>query len=253
MADDFYAPPLARVHDAGFTDLARAAARALIADLRRAGHHTGTVVDLGCGSGVLAGVLAEAGYDPLGIDLSPAMIELARRRVPAATFRQGSIWDVDLPPAVGVAAIGEVVNYAADPRTGLAQLDRLIGSVAAALTGGGRLLFDVATPGRAGPDRATMGFHDGPDHSLHVDARETTADDGAPLLERRMVLFTRDGEVYRRSDEVHQLRLYDAGRVQALLERAGLVVSARDGYDDHRLSPGWVAFAAHAPGRHMPA
>ena len=34
----------------------------------------GPVIDLGCGSGILSGVMFEAGYDVLGIDISKAMI-----------------------------------------------------------------------------------------------------------------------------------------------------------------------------------
>lgn len=248
MTDNFYGRPLAAVHDAHYSDHARAAAQTLLSDLRTAGHHTGTVVDLGCGGGVLAGIVTAAGYDVVGIDISPAMVEIARRRVPRATFRQGSIWDIPLPPAVGVTAIGEIVNYAADPRAGLEHLGGLIERAAAALVPGGTLLFDVATPGRAGPDGATVGVVDRPEHTMHVEARETTADDGTPVLVRRIELFARDGALDRRADEVHRLRLYDADTVRGLLDRAGFEVSTHASYGDRRLAPGWVAFAARIPG-----
>ena len=47
------------------------------------------VVDLGCGNGALTSKLAERGYDVLGIDASPQMIELARAGAPELTFEQG--------------------------------------------------------------------------------------------------------------------------------------------------------------------
>src|SRR5438270_12456190 len=40
----------------------------------------GPVADLGCGPGAHALVLARRGYDIVGVDGSPRMVELARRR-----------------------------------------------------------------------------------------------------------------------------------------------------------------------------
>ena len=54
--------------------------------LRRHGVPNGLVVDLGCGSGRFAAALGEAGYQVLGVDLSPAMIRLAKKRAPGARF-----------------------------------------------------------------------------------------------------------------------------------------------------------------------
>ncbi len=245
-AAPFYDDALAAVHDADFSQHARAAAHVLHAQLTAAGLTRGTVVDLGCGGGVLAAGLAAAGYDVLGVDLSAAMVDLARRRVPTARFVRGSIWDVELPPAVAVTAIGEVVNYAADARAGTGPLRTLIERVRRALVRGGVLLFDVATPGRGGPSGSTTGVHDGDDHWLYAEAEER-AGDGAAELERRVVLFRREGDLYRRFDEVHRLRLYDAEQIAELLAGAGFDVTVLEAYGDARLATGWVAFAATVP------
>jgi SAM-dependent methyltransferase len=84
----------------------------------------GLVIDLGCGSGILSREVADAGYDVLGIDISPAMIDLARRRVPYGDFRVGSVLTGDLPPCIAVAAVGEVINYAFDSGVTSVRLDR---------------------------------------------------------------------------------------------------------------------------------
>ena len=244
MTRRFYDDELAAVHEADFTDVARSAAGELLRRLAAAGHDAGTVVDLGCGGGTLAAAVADAGYAVLGIDMSPAMIGLARATVPRARFVEGSIWNADLPPAVAVTAIGEVVNYAADARAGLDRLAGLLDRVHAALDPGGVFLFDVATPGRGGPTGSRCGFTDTGTYTMHVEAHETTDDHGDALLERRMILFTRDGDVYRRSDEVHHLRLYRASTVVDMLAAAGFRSTMLAAYGDLPLQHGWIAVAA---------
>jgi 2-polyprenyl-3-methyl-5-hydroxy-6-metoxy-1,4-benzoquinol methylase len=82
-----YGEDLAYVHDVAFTDLARNAARTVLKLLRERKIAGGLVVDLGCGSGVLAERLMRAGYDVLGVDVSGAMLRLARKRAPKCSIR----------------------------------------------------------------------------------------------------------------------------------------------------------------------
>ncbi|MFC8226136.1 class I SAM-dependent methyltransferase [Streptomyces sp. NPDC057287] len=50
------------------------------------------ILDVGSGTGrPTADTLAAAGHEVLGVDVSPVMVELASRRVPAASFRQADI------------------------------------------------------------------------------------------------------------------------------------------------------------------
>ncbi|WP_405360299.1 class I SAM-dependent methyltransferase [Kitasatospora sp. NBC_00085] len=51
----------------------------------------GVVADLGCGPGHVTGWPAERGVKAVGVDLSPAMVELARRDHPEAEFREGDL------------------------------------------------------------------------------------------------------------------------------------------------------------------
>lgn len=55
------------------------------------------VVDVGCGTGVATGMLRDHGVEPIGIDLSPNMIEQASLRLPDLEFAVGSMTDLDLP------------------------------------------------------------------------------------------------------------------------------------------------------------
>jgi SAM-dependent methyltransferase len=55
------------------------------------------VLDVGSGTGrPTAETLADAGHEVLGIDISPVMVELAARQVPAASFQCADIRDVPL-------------------------------------------------------------------------------------------------------------------------------------------------------------
>jgi SAM-dependent methyltransferase len=47
------------------------------------------ILDVCCGDGYLAKLLCSAGYHVAGVDLSPSMVELARRGVPEAEFHVG--------------------------------------------------------------------------------------------------------------------------------------------------------------------
>jgi SAM-dependent methyltransferase len=95
-----YDEDLAWIHDTGYGDYARRCAPAQLKLLEQRGAHR--VVDIGCGSGIWARKLVDAGHEVLGVDLSPAMIELARHRVPEADFRVES-WRTFHPPTAALA------------------------------------------------------------------------------------------------------------------------------------------------------
>src|SRR4051794_33066181 len=60
--------------------------------LRVAAHADGgPVVEVGCGPGHVTAFLADAGADATGIDLSPAMVEEARRRFPDGDYQVGDL------------------------------------------------------------------------------------------------------------------------------------------------------------------
>ncbi|MFF0343090.1 methyltransferase domain-containing protein [Kribbella sp. NPDC004875] len=56
----------------------------------------GPVGDLGCGTGRITTYLASQGLDVFGVDLTPGMIEVARREYPSLRFEVGSLFDLDI-------------------------------------------------------------------------------------------------------------------------------------------------------------
>ena len=47
------------------------------------------VIDLGCGSGTFTALLAQAGYDCVGVDISAKLLEVGRRKHPHIEFVAG--------------------------------------------------------------------------------------------------------------------------------------------------------------------
>ena len=76
------------------------------------------VGDVGCGPGHVAGYLAELGCDVVGIDLSPAMIDIARRRYPKLTFHAASMLEMPVADGAwgGAIAMYSVIHLSAEER-----------------------------------------------------------------------------------------------------------------------------------------
>jgi SAM-dependent methyltransferase len=250
-----YGSDLARIHDEGFGGFADGAAPGILSILRRHGIRRGLVVDLGCGSGRWAAALGRAGYHVLGIDASPAMLALAKRKAPRAVFRRGSLHRARLPACDAVTAIGEGVAYegvahervglagdAYEPGPSAAGLLALFRRVHAALRPGGVLVFDLRTPStvRAGGTRTAFTLAGAWAVLVQREVR------GRRLV-RRITTFRRVGNRYRRSDEVHRVRLYGAGEVLRLLRRAGFRARAFRGYGRLRFAADVVGFVARKP------
>jgi ubiquinone/menaquinone biosynthesis C-methylase UbiE len=67
---------------------------------------------MGCGPGHVARYLHNAGAVVFGLDLSPSMVEQARRLNPGISFRAGNMLALDLPDGslAGIAAFYSIVN-----------------------------------------------------------------------------------------------------------------------------------------------
>ena len=89
----------------------------------------GLVADLGCGPGHVARYLHEQGVTMIGIDLSPQMIEEARRLNPELEFKVGDMRKLSLLDAsfVGVIAFYSIVHLAPDELPAImAELRRVL-------------------------------------------------------------------------------------------------------------------------------
>jgi len=241
---ELYREDLAYIHDVGFRGYALGSAPGILAILDRNRIREGLVVDLGCGSGLWAQELAKVGYRVLGIDVSEQMIAIARKRVPEAEFRVGSLFDAGIPPCHAVTAVGEVLNYLLDPKGHSEGLLALFHRVYAALVPGGVFIFDLAEPGQVLPGTVTRGFTEGEGWVVLV---ETEEDAEKATLTRRIVTFRRITSYYRRDDEVHRLRLHKSTEVAKQLREAGFRVRTMRSYGRYRLPGAHAAFVARKP------
>ncbi len=75
------------------------------------------VLDLGCGSGWTSEIIARCGYDVLGVDVAPAMIEIANKRVQADLTLAFRVADYERPCAFGeydAAVLYDALHHADD-------------------------------------------------------------------------------------------------------------------------------------------
>ncbi len=162
--DRYYRSALALVHHRGFGFHADTCAPGILSLLEPVRARRDLVVELGCGSGALSRHLVDAGHRVVATDASPAMLDLARERVPGAHSRQVVLPDDPIPVADAIVSVGHVLNYLADETS----VDRALTRIADALAPDGILALDLCdrewgetrrdTPalGRAGDDWAIL-------------------------------------------------------------------------------------------------
>ncbi|MFD5402946.1 class I SAM-dependent methyltransferase [Streptomyces griseorubiginosus] len=118
------------------------------------------VLDVGSGTGrPTASMLADAGHEVLGVDVSPVMVDLAVRQVPRATFRLADIRELPLEEG----AFDAVCVYFSLLQMSRAEQSRVLGRLARALRPGGSLVLatvpadveDLAIEFMGRPVRAT--------------------------------------------------------------------------------------------------
>jgi len=103
-----------------------------------------TVVDLGCGTGIITLEFASRGYRMIGVDPSPVMLEVAQQKPGADSVRrvQGGAGELGTPGADLAIMSGHVAQFILNDAEWLEAL----AGVKAALRPGGYLAFESRDP-----------------------------------------------------------------------------------------------------------
>jgi SAM-dependent methyltransferase len=227
VADEgFEDPQLAALYDPLDPDRSDLDVYAAIADELGAR----SVLDVGCGTGVFALMLAERGLDVTGVDPAEASLDVARAKPGADRVRWIHGDATTLPPLeVDLATMtGNVAQAIVDPLDWSATL----GGVQDALRPGGRLVFETRDPAR----RAWLEWNREASRAVtdvdgvgRVETWVDLTDVSLPLVGFRWTWVLPGGEV-RTSDST--LRFRERAEVEADLAAHGYVVEdVRDAPD----------------------
>lgn len=87
----------------------------------------GTALDAACGTGRHSAHLADLGHQVVGVDASPEMLAVARTKVPAADFREGTLERLPLPDDhVDLVVCALALTHVTDLGSALAELARVL-------------------------------------------------------------------------------------------------------------------------------
>ncbi|MGM9602785.1 MAG: class I SAM-dependent DNA methyltransferase [Faecousia sp.] len=190
-----------------------------------------TAVDLACGTGSVALILAQKGMDVVAVDMSEEMLTQAQQKAQALSkppmFICQPLQELRLARGVDLAVCAlDSMDYITEPDDCREAIRRIY----KVLNPGGCFIFDVNTPQKL---RAMDGqvFLDEDEDVYCVWRGEF--DEETNICSYGMDIFQRCGDVWRRSFEEHREYAYSAGQLVGYLKEAGFT-SVRV-YGDRRM------------------
>ena len=202
----------------------------------------GLVLDLGCGTGTMTEILAEAGYDMIGVDNSEDMLEIAMEKKEKSghdilyllqDMREFELYgtvkaEFELYGTVkAVVSICDSVNYITEEEE-LLEVFRLVNNY---LDPKGIFIFDFNTEYKY---REILG-----DSTIAENREECSFIwenyyyEEERINEYELSLFIReeDSDLYRKYEETHFQKAYDLPVIQRLIEESGLeYIAAYDAF-----------------------
>ena len=183
----------------------------------------GLVLDLGCGTGSMTELLAEKGYDMIGVDLSADMLEIAMdkrsRKGLDILYLQQDMREFELYGTVkAVISVCDSVNYI----TKKEELRKVFQLVNNYLDPEGVFIFDFNTEYKY---RELIG------ETVIAEDREDVSfiwfneyDEDSHLNDIDLKVFVQEeGDIYRKFQEEHIQRGYTLDEIKQLLEESGLI------------------------------
>ena len=202
----------------------------LVGLLKEYGIEDGLVLELGCGTGSVTERLSRAGYDMIGADNSPEMLDIAFEKRAASgqdiLYLLQDMREFELYGTVGaVVSICDSVNYVLEEEE-LLQVFKLVNNY---LDPGGLFIFDLKTEKK---------FRDMGETTIAENREEASFiwenfyDEEAKINEYDLTLFIRDADGrFDKFEEYHEQRAYDVETIRELIRLSGMeFVAAYDAF-----------------------
>jgi len=180
------------------------------------------VLDLGCGTGIMTEMLADAGYDMIGVDLSSDMLDVALEKKNRSghdiLYLMQDMREFELYGTVGaVVSVCDSINYILEDGE-MIKVFKLVNNY---LDPKGLFIFDFNTVRRyEGYGDSTIA-ENRDDYSFIWD---NFYHEEGHINEYDLTIFAREGELYRKSCETHLQRGYTLDEIKGFLEAAKLVL-----------------------------
>lgn len=195
--------------------------------LREYGIKDGLMLDLACGTGTLTRLLAEEGYDMIGIDMSEEMLEIAMEKSAAKDqsgilYLQQDMREFELYGTVrAIVSICDSMNYLMEYED-LVQVLRLANNY---LDPGGVFIFDLNTEYKYREMLGEQTIAENREDGSFI--WENYYDEEEQVNEYDLTLFIReeDGR-FRKYEETHFQRAYGIGQVKQAIAEAGMELAA---------------------------
>ncbi len=208
--------------------------RYIVEKLHTNGIDSGYVVDLGCGTGKMTTMLADAGYDMIGIDNSIDMLGIAlEKEDDRILYLMQDMREFETGEKVkAIISACDSINYIMEPD----DLAAVFECVKSNLESGGIFIFDINTPYKYEVLMADNTIAENRDESSFI--WENYYDVDEKVNEYDLTLFIREtsedeDDLYRKFEETHFQRCYELSEIKQLISEAGLVFDAMyDAYTD---------------------
>ncbi|MCI8632837.1 MAG: class I SAM-dependent methyltransferase [Lachnospiraceae bacterium] len=192
------------------------------------------VLDLACGTGSLTLELAKRGYDMIGADISPEMLEIAQGKArdehQDILYLMQDMREFELYGTVdSILCTCDSINYILDEEE-LLQTFELVENY---LDPGGLFVFDINTAYKYEQLLGDQTFADTTETAAFI--WQNYYDSKERLNEYQVTFFYQQGELYQREEELHYQKAYTASQICNLLEASQLKVEAV--YDAFTLNP----------------
>ena len=181
----------------------------------------GLVLDLGCGTGSLTGLMARSGYDMIGIDNSGEMLQIAMNKRNASgldiLYLLQDMRGFELYGTVkAVISIGDSMNYIMEYQE-LVEVFRLVNNY---LDPKGVFIFDLNTEYKYRELLADNTFAEDREESSFI--WNNFYDEEDKVNEYDLTLFVKEGELYRKFEETHYQRAYGLDQIQQAIRDGGM-------------------------------